>query len=54
MHAKLWSAKLKEREHLEELCINSRLKQTTKMYLREIHWNVKDWINQAQVGGPVA
>jgi hypothetical protein len=45
MHAKLWSGKLKEREHLEELRINSRLKEPTKLDLREIHWDVKDWIN---------
>jgi hypothetical protein len=50
MHAMLLSGKLKERDHLEEPSINNRSKEPNKMDLREIHSDVKDWINQAQVG----
>jgi len=47
MHTRFWSENLKERDHSEDL--GRRWEDNVKMHLREIIWEVVDWIHLPQV-----
>jgi len=47
MHTKFWSENLKERDHVDDLCVSGG--DNSRMGLKEIRWEGVNWIHLAQV-----